>query len=70
MWPMRRPVFARELMEAGFATGPWAGLYNDCFMTNATDMGTYDNPEPDDPYGFPSPEAAQMGIVISESRII
>ena len=48
----RRPIFARELAEAHPTEGEWVSLYDDCFMTNATDMGTYSNAEGDNPFNF------------------
>jgi len=54
----RRPVFARELRESFAGSAPWVSLYNDCFMTNDTDMGTYSNAEPDNPFNFASADEA------------
>ncbi len=55
----RRPVFARELLESHPDLEGTVSLYNDCLMTNATDMGTYSNAESDNPYNFASTEEAR-----------
>ncbi|MCB9598232.1 MAG: DUF4832 domain-containing protein [Sandaracinaceae bacterium] len=58
---VRRPLFARELVDAD----PTAhiGLYNDCFMTDASDQGTYSNVESGNPSNFDSSEAAKAWAV-------
>ncbi len=40
---LRRPLFARELADAFPSSGAHAGFYDDCFMTNDSDYGTYSN---------------------------
>jgi hypothetical protein len=58
---LRRPLFARELIDA---EGPSAvGLYNDCFMTNEADYGTYSNFEDDNPSNFASAAEAKAWAV-------
>lgn len=40
---LRRPVFAKEVTDTQPTSGARTGLYDDCFMTDSTDMGTYSN---------------------------
>lgn len=56
---VRRPVFARELMATHPESSVHVSLYNDCFMTDASDMGTYANAESDNPHNFGSVEEAR-----------
>jgi hypothetical protein len=54
---LRRPIFAKELIDADAEAN--VGLYNDCFMTSDSDYGTYSNYESDNPSNFPSSEEAK-----------
>lgn len=54
---VRRPIFAREIVDADPSAR--VGLYNDCFMTNASDYGTYSNFEDGNPSNFASSEDAR-----------
>jgi hypothetical protein len=54
---VRRPVFARELVDMDPTVR--VGLYNDCFMTTSSDFGTYSNFESGNPANFDSSEAAR-----------
>jgi hypothetical protein len=49
---LRRPVFAKEALDRNPAAR--VGLHDDSFMTDAGDLDTYDNFEPDHPSGFAS----------------
>jgi len=65
----RRPVFARELADTGAESAEWVSLYNDCFMTNESDMGTYSNAESDNPSNFASvAEARAYAETLTASR--
>ena len=51
---LRRPIFAREVLAEHPESAGGIGLYDDCFMTNDSDMGTYSNFESGNPHNFAS----------------
>jgi Domain of unknown function (DUF4832)/Domain of unknown function (DUF4874) len=55
---VRRPLFAKEMFDTHPKQSPFIGYYNDCFMTNATEQGTYSTNFADEPDIFPSEDAA------------
>ncbi len=56
---LRRPLFARELADAFPPSGARAGFYDDCFMTNDSDYGTYSNFEDGNASNFADEAAAR-----------
>ena len=59
---LRRPVFAREVIDRAEANGeprPNVGLQNDCFMTDEEDVGTYSTTFDNSPVNFGSPSESK-----------
>ena len=59
---VRRPIFHKEMFDTYPASAPFVAAYNDCFMTDASDYGTYDNAEAGNPSNFASIDEAKQWL--------